>query len=249
MIPLLLSLLVSHVPVLDPGTPSQLWWGDYNGDGRLDVVRAAPGAPARLLENRGAGEFADVSTAVGWPVLERLAQVAFVNLETDPAAELALVADGRVRLFEHGPGGLVFRARTRLQDGRARIALPEDFRLVSEPDELTVQLTPVGNARVWIERYDLDEVLIGGESDVEVRVLVNGIRRGYRAFETLRDNHNFIPEERGVPYGTQYPEDYRRILVENGTLEPDFTPNETTAARLGWVLRNPVMPAGETSLP
>jgi len=29
----------------------------------------------------------------------------------------------------------------------------------------------------------------------------------------------------------------RRILVENGTLNADYTPNEATAAKLGWSLR------------
>ena len=28
-------------------------------------------------------------------------------------------------------------------------------------------------------------------------------------------------------------------MVANGTLNPDYTPNETTAARLGWTLRDP----------
>jgi hypothetical protein len=41
---------------------------------------------------------------------------------------------------------------------------------------------------------------------------------------------------RGVPYGTQYPQELRDILVGNGTLNADYTPNESTAARLGWRL-------------
>ena len=43
---------------------------------------------------------------------------------------------------------------------------------------------------------------------------------------------------RGVPYGAQYREGHRRILVENGILNADFSPNEQTAVRLGWSLRN-----------
>jgi hypothetical protein len=45
-----------------------------------------------------------------------------------------------------------------------------------------------------------------------------------------------------VPFGTQFPEGLRRILVENGTLNADFTPNEATAARLGWELADPRPP-------
>ena len=31
----------------------------------------------------------------------------------------------------------------------------------------------------------------------------------------------------------------RDLLVENGILNADFTPNATTAARMGWELRDP----------
>ena len=44
---------------------------------------------------------------------------------------------------------------------------------------------------------------------------------------------------RGVPFGTQYPNDLRDILVENGTLNADYTPNERTAQRMGWELKEP----------
>ena len=57
--------------------------------------------------------------------------------------------------------------------------------------------------------------------------------------ELIRENHAYVPKTRGVPYGTQYREGHRRILVENGILNPDFTPNEQTAARMRWNLRDP----------
>ena len=59
----------------------------------------------------------------------------------------------------------------------------------------------------------------------------------------LADNRFFVPTERGAPFGARYPEDVRQILVENGMLNPDFTPNEITAAVEGWVLRDPA-PSG-----
>ncbi len=34
-------------------------------------------------------------------------------------------------------------------------------------------------------------------------------------------------------------EAHRQNLVENGILNPDFTPNEATAAMMGWTLRDP----------
>jgi hypothetical protein len=39
-----------------------------------------------------------------------------------------------------------------------------------------------------------------------------------------------------VPFGGQWPKELRDVLVRNGILNPDYTPNEATAARLGWTL-------------
>ena len=54
---------------------------------------------------------------------------------------------------------------------------------------------------------------------------------------TAKD-HAYVPEVRGVLYGTQYPEARRQILVEDGILNPGFTPDEATAAMMGWTLRD-----------
>ncbi len=56
--------------------------------------------------------------------------------------------------------------------------------------------------------------------------------------QTAKD-HAYVSEVRGVLYGTQYPEARRQILVEDGILNPDFTPDEATAAMMGWTLRDP----------
>ena len=56
--------------------------------------------------------------------------------------------------------------------------------------------------------------------------------------QTAKD-HAFVPEVRGVLYGTQCREAHRQILVETGILNPDFTSNEATAAMMGWTLRDP----------
>ena len=56
--------------------------------------------------------------------------------------------------------------------------------------------------------------------------------RGYREYDGPRTG----------PSGARtavYKEGLRRILVENGILNPDFTPNEATAAKLGWKLVDP----------
>ena len=52
----------------------------------------------------------------------------------------------------------------------------------------------------------------------------------------MAPNRTFVPTDAGVPFGRQFTDEYRAILVENGTLNADFTPNVGTAARQGWRL-------------
>ena len=49
---------------------------------------------------------------------------------------------------------------------------------------------------------------------------------------------SWVPRVKGEPFGTQFPESLREILVENGTLNPDYTPNAATARKLGWTLED-----------
>lgn len=150
--------------------------------------------------------------------------------------------------LEGNESGTYFRGKTMVQGGTTVIEVPEDFRLASESDNLTVQLTPMGNARVWVESYNLNRVVIGSTADIEVHYMVNGIRRGYGDLQTIERNVAYVPRETRA-FGTQYPQAIRDMLVENGTLNPDYTPNLDTAARLGWRLdvlpqAKPVTPAG-----
>jgi hypothetical protein len=148
--------------------------------------------------------------------------------------------------LEGNESGTYFRGTSELSRGRAVIEVPEEFRLVTDEHGLSVQLTPVGRRAVlWVESQDLDRVVVRGDADVTFHYQVHGVRRGFGEDERIRDAKLFIPELRGVPFGTQYPDELRQILVENGTLNPDFTPNEATAAARGWKLREP----GERDLP
>jgi len=141
--------------------------------------------------------------------------------------------------LEGNESGTYFRGTARLVHGQAVVEVPEDFRMVTEAEGLTVQLTARGSGRVWFQSLDLDELRIGGEADTEVCYLVNGVRRGYADFQTIQANRAYRPIERGVPYGSQYPQAIRDMLVESGVLNADYTPNETTAAVLGWELSEP----------
>lgn len=152
----------------------------------------------------------------------------------DPSKEIRFVC------LEGNESGTYFRGSTQLIDGRAYIDVPEEFRLVTELDGLTIQVTAMGpNARLWVESKNLDRIVVRGNGNVEFDYFVNGVRRGFADLELTRENYAYVPEVRGVPFGTQYREAHRQILVENGILNPDFTPNEATAAMMGWTLRDP----------
>ncbi|MEM8713800.1 MAG: hypothetical protein AAGG01_22895, partial [Planctomycetota bacterium] len=148
---------------------------------------------------------------------------------TDAAKQIKFVC------LEGNESGTYFRGKTHLQAGGAVIEVPEDFRLVSESENLTVQITPMVNARVWVESYGLDRIVIGSTADIEVHYMVNGVRKGYGNLQTIERNTAYVPREAGQ-FGRQYPQEIRDMLVENGTLNPDYTPNLETAARLGWSL-------------
>jgi hypothetical protein len=120
------------------------------------------------------------------------------------------------------------------------VDVPEEFRLVTDAAGLSIQLTARGpEAELWVESVDLQRIVVRGAGETEFDYLVQGVRRGFGKTEPMRKNRSFVPEERGIPFGEHYPAELRRILVENGTLNPDFTPNEETAASMGWTLRDP----------
>ena len=153
---------------------------------------------------------------------------------TDPSKEVRFVC------LEGNESGTYFRGSAKIEKGIATIEVPEDFRLVTEASGMTVQVTPVGGrAELWIDSKDLDKVVIRGTADVKFDYFVNGVRRGFADHKSIQENHSFVPAVRGVPFGTQFPEALRKILVANQILNPDLTPNEATAARLGWQLQDP----------
>ncbi len=85
-----------------------------------------------------------------------------------------------------------------------------------------------------VESKDLDRIVVRSNVDVEFDYFVNGIRRGYETYQVFRENTSYtpMPEDLGKPFGTQYPDSYRQIMVENGLLNPDFTPNQAVIASL-----------------
>jgi hypothetical protein len=102
---------------------------------------------------------------------------------TDPGREIAYVA------LEGGEAGTYVRGSGQLQSGKAVIALPEHFGLVTQTSGLTIQLTPRGE---WLQLYmvELDTAqLVVREAQGKSGAfdyLIHGVRKGYEQYEVIR---------------------------------------------------------------
>ena len=138
--------------------------------------------------------------------------------------------------LEGNEAGTYFRGRGKFERGVARIVVPEDFRLVTDPEGLTVQITPIGEmASYAVVRAGLDEIVVKSSRNVEFYYAVNGVRHAYREWNPIVTSQDFFmpssPDEK-LP-GWFNPEEKRR-LIANGTYKEDGTVNLETAERLGW---------------
>jgi hypothetical protein len=109
---------------------------------------------------------------------------AFVQAHpTDPSREIVYVA------LEGGEAGTYVRGSGQLQSGKAVLALPEHFGLVTDTEGLTVQLTPRSE---WLQLYvvELDTVqLVVREAQGKSGTFdyfICGVRRGYEQYEVIR---------------------------------------------------------------
>jgi len=151
---------------------------------------------------------------------------------TDPALCVQFIC------LEGNESGTYFRGKTKLTDGRAEIPIPEEWALVTEAEGITVQVTPYQpGADLYVAEASRERIVVKGVKDCAFTYLVNGVRRGFSRYEPYIPNTAFQPEVKGVPFGTQYPNALRDVLVKNGVLNADYTPNEATASRLGWDLK------------
>ncbi len=102
---------------------------------------------------------------------------------TDPSKEIVYVA------LEGGEAGTYVRGTGQLVNGKAVIALPEHFGLVTEKQGLTINLTSRGE---WLQLYmvELDTAQIvvreaQGKSGA-FDYLIHGVRKGYEHYEVIR---------------------------------------------------------------
>jgi len=155
---------------------------------------------------------------------------------TDPSKQI------RFACLEGNESGTYCRGTDTLVNGVCTIELPEDFQLASESEEITVQVTALeGPGMIWVEHRDRERVVVRGNRDISFDWFVNGVRRGFAGLETIQENHAFKPEGMDLhsPAFSNFRPAYRQLLVDNGILNADFTPNLETAARLGWKEADP----------
>lgn len=140
-----------------------------------------------------------------------------------------------------GPeAGTYFRGRSRFQRGRAVIGVPEHFRLVTDPDGITVQITPIGQVAGYaVISIGMERIEVQGTRDVEFFYHVNGVRKAFKDFQPVQvfpEEKYFVPHHPGqrIEEVISSNEELRKRLISNGTFNPDGSVNIDTAERIGW---------------
>lgn len=135
-----------------------------------------------------------------------------------------------------GPeAGTYFRGRAKFQNGTARISVPEHFRLVTDPEGLTVQITPIGAmASFAVMKMDLNEIVVQASRNVEFSYLVHGVRATFKDTVPVQRTDVFMPRSADSKLPLWLSPTQKRLLIQNGTYREDGTVNMETAQRVGW---------------
>jgi hypothetical protein len=148
---------------------------------------------------------------------------------TDPSLIIQYVA------LEGPEAGTYFRGKGKFERGTAVIEVPEDFRMVTDSEGLSIQVTPIGEmATVAVKSIGLDRIVIQGSRNVEFFYTVNGVRRTFKDQKPIRRGSEFAPAKAEATIPGYLSETQKRLLIQNGTYRPDGTVNMETARRLGW---------------
>ena len=152
---------------------------------------------------------------------------------TDATKEIAYVA------LEGPEAGTYFRGRGRVHNGNGVIQVPESFRLVSDEEGLTVQITPIGQAAnvavVSVVSADLNRITVQSSlRDLEFFYVVNGVRKAFKDWEVITENRHYVPEGPEARMPGAFAPEQRRHLIATGIYNEDGTVNLETAERLGW---------------
>jgi hypothetical protein len=139
--------------------------------------------------------------------------------------------------LEGNEPGTYFRGRGRFRRGLAVIDVPEDFRMVTDEEGLTVQVTPIGGmASVGVLRIGLGRIIVQSSRDLDFSYTVNGIRRTHKGvLNPIAENEfEYVPRSAGERMPAYLTEGQKELLIQNGTYREDGTVNLETARRLGW---------------
>jgi hypothetical protein len=138
--------------------------------------------------------------------------------------------------LEGNEAGTYFRGRGKFQNGIAVIQVPEDFRIVTDAEGLSIQVTPIGQmASVAVESIGLDRIVVRGSRNVEFFYTVNGIRHAYKHYGPIAENDKmFVPQRPDEPMPAYLPAVLQQRLISNGTYTAEGKVNMETAHRLGW---------------
>ena len=155
---------------------------------------------------------------------------AFVDPHPErPGQAIRYVAMEGPRSYTHITG------RARARGGYVQIPIPEDFRMVTDSEDLNAQCTPHGElATCAIVRLDLDAAIFRVSKDVEVSWSVTGIRRTFKDLQPIGEGTEFMPASADARMPQGYSAAQRAILVQNGTYNEDGSVNMETAQRMGW---------------
>ncbi len=199
-----------------------------SGDGVAGMWQTTAGAEINLgvLGNSGHGVWAFAGD-IGCSSCTK----AFVDPHpTDPTKEIRFVS------LEGNEAGTYFRGTAETAGREFVIQVPEDFRLVTDPEGLTVQLTPVGApATMYVVSEDLNQIVVRSSRDVTFHYMVNGIRATFKNIQTIEDMSAFLPFGPSSRMAPTWADLTKQRLIANGTYNKDGTVNMETAERAGWV--------------
>jgi hypothetical protein len=110
----------------------------------------------------------------------------FEQHPTDPGKMIVYAS------LEGGEAGTYYRGTAQLSNGSVTILLPEHFRLVTEDEGLTVQVTPRQECNgLFVAEATTSQIIVkelqGGQSNAQFDFMINGIRTGYLDYEVIRD--------------------------------------------------------------
>lgn len=179
--------------------------------------------------------FVDPPGVAPWSFFGQIGDIGGVGTKSFVEPHPTDASKNIVYIALEGPeAGTYFRGRGKFERGMARIEVPEDFRFVTDPEGLTVQITPIGGmATVGVMKMGLDEIVVQSSRNLEFSYLVQGVRANYKDRRPIRQGSMFVPASADEKMPA-YVEGQRRLLIQNGTYRPDGTVNMETAQRLGW---------------